>query len=239
MIAHLIPLHLIKIDPTLSVRSSVREAAIEEYRERINEEGAVFEAIIVFQDPATFPKEGQEVLLADGYHRIVAHQRAGRREIHCKVFPGLRYDALLFALKANAEHGIPRSAEDKETTVRLAFREFPEDSNRSIAKKCAVSHTFVNDVRDKVQLEALPVATPPTHLEPFPVEEMPAYRIGEDGRRRRIKPAVSIPLEDRELATLARQWNRVAETTRRRFLEMIEEAKREGAAASTTEPAAP
>jgi len=60
---------------------------------------------------------------------------------------GRRY-AILFAVGANAAHGLKRSNRDKRTAVLLLKDpEWSGWSDREIARRCTVSDRFVNGVR--------------------------------------------------------------------------------------------
>ena len=102
--------------------------------------------------------------LGDGFHRLEAHRSAhpDAEDIECRVHPGDRDDALLFACGANAQHGLRRSRSDKMKAVTTLFRSerWSGWSDREIARQCGVSHTFVAAVR-RDHLETFPDAGPP------------------------------------------------------------------------------
>ena len=102
--------------------------------------------------------------LADGFHRLEAYRSAhpDAKEIECRVHPGNRDDALLFACGANTQHGLPRSRSDKmkAVTTLLCSEQWSEWSDREIARQCGVSHGFVAAVR-RTHLETCPDAGSP------------------------------------------------------------------------------
>jgi hypothetical protein len=104
--------------------------------------GEVFPPLDVFHD-------GTVYWLADGFHRHYAAQNAGKRFIRCNVHVGGLREAILHSVGANAKHGLARSDNDKRRAVErlLADEEWAIWSDRDIAKRCHVSHTFVARVR--------------------------------------------------------------------------------------------
>lgn len=107
------------------------------------ERHASFPPIDVFHDGTNF-------WLADGFHRLEAHKRAGREKIIARVEEGgSQREARLFAAGANSDNGLPRSRADRWHAVEV----FLDDekcqalSDREIARRARVSHTFVSKVR--------------------------------------------------------------------------------------------
>jgi uncharacterized ParB-like nuclease family protein len=100
-----IPLDAIKVDPAVQQRAAgTSPDAVEAYAEAMRS-GVEFPPIDVFgNDDGPFH-------LGDGFHRLGAYRSAhpDARDIGCKVHPGDRDDAVLFACGANAQHGLPRS----------------------------------------------------------------------------------------------------------------------------------
>ena len=85
-----LPIEEITIDAGTQARAVIDEAIVDEYADQLTE-GATFPPVTVFQD-------GSTTYLADGFHRLEAHRRAGRSEIEAEVQSGTREDALWFAL---------------------------------------------------------------------------------------------------------------------------------------------
>ena len=135
---------LITLDHSLQSRSAMNEMAIREYQEAI-ETSLELPPIVVFHD-------SQKYYIADGWHRLEAHKRAGRDRISADIRNGSHRDAFLHALSANATHGLRRSQADKRRAVQMALddSEIGNGSNREIAKVCMVSHTFVKAVRESL-----------------------------------------------------------------------------------------
>ena len=110
------------------------------------EDGAVFPPVTVFHD-------GSEYWLADGFHRLRAHQALDRREISADVRQGTQRDAILHSVGANASHGLRRSNADKRRAVETLLRddEWRKMSDREIASHAKVSHPFVGKIRRELE----------------------------------------------------------------------------------------
>jgi len=129
----------IEIDGSTQGRVRIDQGTVDEYVRAI-EKGAKFPPVELFHDGITY-------WVGDGFHRILANATLGKVKIKANVRPGGQRSALRWALGANAEHGLKRTAEDKRKAVELALEEFPEESDRSIARMCKVSPTTVGTVK--------------------------------------------------------------------------------------------
>jgi hypothetical protein len=56
--------------------------------------------------------DGERFWLADGFHRVYGHDEAGLAECEALIHYGSKLDAARIALRANAEHGRPRTEKD-------------------------------------------------------------------------------------------------------------------------------
>ena len=132
---------VVELDPELQSRAALSPEAIEAYAEQMRA-GVVFPPIVVYYD-------GERYWCADGWHRVLASRRAEFAEIDADVREGSRRDAMLHALSANADHGVQRTRADKRRAVELALADekLAQCTDRKLAKLCAVSHTFVAQVR--------------------------------------------------------------------------------------------
>ena len=90
-------------------------------------------------------------------HRIQAAGQAGLSDFPADVRPGSERDALLFAIAANAAHGLPRSTADKEKAVNLllADAEWSQWNDHEIARHCRVSQNFVSKLRRRASSNGL------------------------------------------------------------------------------------
>ncbi len=65
--------------------------------------------------------DGRSIWLGDGFHRVFAHREAGLPEVDA-VRQGDKTDALRISLRANAEHGRPRTDRDLERAYTKAVQ---------------------------------------------------------------------------------------------------------------------
>jgi len=72
--------------------------------------------VVVFYD-------GTAYWLADGFHRVAAHVKAGRESVLADVRQGHRRDAILHSVGANAAHGLRRTNADKRRAVEILLRD--------------------------------------------------------------------------------------------------------------------
>lgn len=137
----LLGIDVIRIDGGTQCRAEINQAKINEYAELI-ESGVSFPAVRVFFD-------GVSYWLADGFHRYHAHRQAAQGSISADVEKGIARDALLYAIGANAEHGLPRTNADKRKAVQTMLDDFEwqDWSNAEIARHCRVSVTLVATMR--------------------------------------------------------------------------------------------
>lgn len=161
----------IRIDAGTQSREEINEETVKEYYDFIEDEGDL--------PPVTVFFDGLSYYLADGYHRILAYQRAERAYIDATLKGGTLRDAVQYSLGANAEHGLPRSAADKRKAVLTCLNDdlWSELSAREIARLCKVSHTFVSEVVKQRSGVSKPKATP-TKLKN--VIEAPLEEVGEN-----------------------------------------------------------
>jgi hypothetical protein len=130
----------IKIDGTQS-RAAVNEQTVTDYCEAL-QNGATFPPVIIFKD-------GNDFWLADGFHRLLAHSRAGKTTIYEDIRLGTKRDAILFSVGANHEHGLRRTNADKRSAVMLLLSDgvWQSWSDTAIAKQCHVTQQFISKVR--------------------------------------------------------------------------------------------
>ena len=141
----MIEISKIRIDGGTQTREKLKEATVKDYIEAIKA-GATFPPVTLFFD-------GSNYWLADGFHRYFATKKAGKKQIHEDITPGTQRDAVLHSLGANTSHGLPRSNKDKQRAVETLLNdpEWSNWSNREIAEKCVVSHSYVNTLREKIK----------------------------------------------------------------------------------------
>ena len=126
-------------DTGTQIRSEISEHIVADYVEALGE-GAGFPPIVVFRN------NGSDVL-ADGFHRVQAYKKAGRNEIEADVHHGGQDDALWFALGANRTHGHRLNGDDKRKAIELAYKAWPDYSQRKIATQVGCTHAYVGRIR--------------------------------------------------------------------------------------------
>ena len=139
----------LRIDGGTQPRAAINNQTVMEYAEALRE-GVRFPPVVVFHDSAKY-------WLADGFHRYHAHKEAGRDKIEADVRQGTLRDAILYSVGANAEHGLPRTAEDRHRAVTTmlehelvkADSEGHPWSNMEIARRCHVHEKTVRRLREK------------------------------------------------------------------------------------------
>jgi hypothetical protein len=169
----------IHCDGGTQARVMLDAKTISEYAEQIAA-GAKFPEPVVYYD-------GKDYWLGDGFHRVYAHIQAGTKKIPCEVRGGGKREAVLYAVGANAIHGLKRTNADKHRAVEMLLidKDWGRNSDRWIAERCAVTHPFVRRIRSQLkQLEPVTsskVAKAAT--EPATGRET---RTGMDGHVRRL-----------------------------------------------------
>jgi len=142
----------IRTDGGTQARAGIDQAVVAEYAAAIGE-GADFPSLVVFSD-------GEQLWLADGFHRLAAYRAAGVEEVDCLLKHGTQRDAVLWSVGANSTHGLRRSNQDKRNAVSklLGDEEWVQWSDREIAKRCGVDHKTVAGCR--MSLGNSPVTDP-------------------------------------------------------------------------------
>lgn len=139
-----VPLTAINFDSATQIRVEINADAVNAYAEKMAA-GVKFPPAILFKD-------GDQFIIGDGWHRLLAAQKNGDVTFPCEVAGAGKREAMRYALSANSEHGLPRSNADKRKAVTVALREFPNQSDRAIADMCAVHHDLVGTVRKQSQV---------------------------------------------------------------------------------------
>ncbi|WP_295446486.1 ParB/RepB/Spo0J family partition protein [uncultured Thiodictyon sp.] len=137
-----LPISVLIVDPEIQQRVSINDALVAEYAADIHD-WIGRAPIDVF-----FDADGKRIV-ADGFHRVAACRTAGIEDIPVRLQQGTRRDALLFAVGANAAHGLRRSNADKRKAVETLLQdpEWSQWSDRAIAAQVKVSDKTVASVR--------------------------------------------------------------------------------------------
>jgi hypothetical protein len=144
----------IRRDGGTQIRVEFDETTADEFAELLMD-GHEFPPVTVFWD-------GADYWLADGFHRMRAHERAWRLEIAADVRQGSRRDAILYAVGANAAHGIRRSDRDKRNAVETLLKdeEWLAKGFRWIGRQAAVSEGLVRRVYADLSAYRTQIAKP-------------------------------------------------------------------------------
>ena len=147
-------------DSALQIRAGMNDGTVQEYTERMTE-GETFPPVIVWKD-------GDDHLLIDGYHRMAAMKAAGFTDCEVKVFTGTKAEALIAAMLANRNHGLPMTRTDKRQAVKRILDASSDMSSRAIAEAVGVSNHTVDAIRSELG-------------------NSPSQRVGKDGVKRMVK----------------------------------------------------
>ncbi len=147
------PLSSITRDPRLQCRTALNAEVVAEYAELLRG-GGTLPAISVIEIEGDSDGDG-DLLLVDGWHRLEAHRAAGSDTILAMVRRGTWSVAVQEAAGANAAHGLQRTVADKRRAVRLLLTdsEAAKLSGRELAALARVSHTMVNELRQRYGLD--------------------------------------------------------------------------------------
>ena len=144
---HIVTLSInsIVVDPEIQSRVKLDEECVQEYAEEIKV-GKPFPPVTVFSD-------GTRYWLADGFHRLRAHELVGLHSIRAEVNTGTKRDAIFYAAGCNASHGLRRTNEDKRRAVLMLMldEDWGKWSDNKIAKVCRVTQPFVSGIRKELR----------------------------------------------------------------------------------------
>jgi transposase-like protein len=136
------PIEQIEATTATQVRVKLHNDVIDLYEQDIRN-GAAMPPVTVFAE-----KGSARHILADGFHRLVAHVNAELEEIEVEIYEGGMHDELAHALQANRTHGLRRSNADKINAVKMALKDpvFSALGQQEIADLCGVSRETVSRV---------------------------------------------------------------------------------------------
>lgn len=131
------------LDKHVQMRASVSTVAVQDYADAMAD-GDEFPPIIVFG------RIGLKHFVADGFHRVLAARKLGRKTVLATVHDGGKREAMLYAMKANAAHGVRRSNADKQRAVEACLhdREWVKWTDTEISRRCCVSPALVARLRE-------------------------------------------------------------------------------------------
>jgi len=151
--------------------------------------GQVFDPIILFQEG-----EDDQVRywLGDGWHRLRAFEQNQTQYITVKVSQGDKRDALLYAVGANAKHGLKRTNADKQRAVDIMLldEEWRQWSDQEISKRVCVDAKTVGNRRKILEKEEkMPVITERTTTRNGKTITTSTKRIGKKKNAEEIDPS--------------------------------------------------
>jgi len=131
----------IRRDGDTQIRAKMNEAAIDDFAEALKAGDAL--------PPVTLFFDRSDYWLADGFHRVAAAEMVGLDSVDADVREGGQREALLYAVGANADHGLRRTNEDKRRAVRklLGDPEWGRWPASKMARVCRVSDRFVQRLK--------------------------------------------------------------------------------------------
>ena len=135
---------IVDLDKTgTQVRAANCEETISSYADSIKE-GAALPPVEVVWD-------GENPILADGFHRTEATLRAGFETIQANVRQGSRRDAILMALQSNRNHGLRFTNADKRKIVGMFLddEEWSGLSDSEIARHVGCGHSLVSKMKSE------------------------------------------------------------------------------------------
>jgi hypothetical protein len=115
----------ITLHPDCQCRAKLVSETIKEYAKLVKS-GVEFPQVRVWHDGAYYWS-------SDGFHRIRAHELAGRLNISAEAFKGTLSDAIWDACRANATHGLQRSRANLVSTIRRLL-EHPNGADLTTAE---------------------------------------------------------------------------------------------------------
>jgi hypothetical protein len=126
----------------LQVREKTDPATVEAYAERMSF-GDKFPPPVVFEDA------NGELLPAGGNNTNEAALLNKSEYYECEIRKGDRQEATLFAVSANAKHGLPMNGADKRRAVMMVLNlpGWADKSDAMVAERCGVSDRFVAGVK--------------------------------------------------------------------------------------------
>ena len=123
------------VDPTIQIRHASHEPTIQRYMDSFEN----LPPIEVFDTP-----EGK--LVADGFQRLAAARRLGKKRIAAQIHKGTREEAVEFAAIANTRSGVPLTLEERDDGIQQLKRMHPDWTPAQIAKAMSVSPETVRRV---------------------------------------------------------------------------------------------
>ncbi len=163
---------LLRIDGGTQSRVAINQDAVGEYADLIVDQNWPFPPLDVFHD-------GSEYFVGDGFHRVLAAQRAKRGSIPCLVHKGTAKDARIFGMTANDKHGMRMTRADKRACVEWLLDNGGKMTQKAIAEAAGVSARTVQMMVAESRKSSKPTPQSDAQIAPYPPS---GGGSGEDGR---------------------------------------------------------
>jgi len=132
---------LLVLDGGTQNRLAINEDTVEDYAELIRQSDGEwpFPPCDVFHD-------GNQYLVAEGFHRTLGAERAKRSSVPCVVHKGTATDARIFGMTANDRHGLRLTRADKRACVEWLLDNGGKMPQKEVAEKAGVSRRLVQTI---------------------------------------------------------------------------------------------
>ena len=171
-----LPIEKIDIRDQYQIRFHLDETRVNEYAE-LMKDGVQFPPILVGEFVGyRGPDPDPTYFLLDGYHRLEAAKRVGKTAMIVNVAQvSSNADKIETALRANSQHGLPLTAEERRRAAMFLISWYPKETLQKLARRCGVSKSTVARIRDELsQMGKL---------------KLDGTTTGEDGKQRKQKYA--------------------------------------------------
>ena len=136
-----------ELDTAVST-TPIEEIALRVKSPRSGDENKTHVTVLAAADylpPIIVHRETMRVV--DGMHRLAAAKLRGQKTIGVQFFSGTHDDAFVFAVAANALHGLPLSLKERRDAAVQILLIYPQWSDRRIAETAGLSHRTVAALR--------------------------------------------------------------------------------------------
>ena len=171
-----LPIDKIDIRDQYQIRFHLDETRVNEYAE-LMKDGVQFPPILVGEFVGyNGPSPDPTYFLLDGFHRLEAAKRVGKTAMIVNVAQvSSNADKIETALRANSQHGLPLTAEERRRAAMFLIRWYQNETLQKLARRCGVSKSTVARIRDELsQMGKL---------------DLNGTTTGEDGKQRKQKYA--------------------------------------------------
>lgn len=146
-----LPIDKIDIRDQYQIRFHLDETRVTEYAE-LMKDGVQFPPILVGEFVGyRGPDPDPTYFLLDGFHRLEAAKRAGKTAMIVNVAQvSSNADKIETALRANSQHGLPLTAEERRRAAMFLIRWYPKETLQKLARRCGISKSTVARIRDEL-----------------------------------------------------------------------------------------